>query len=215
MQADQTARRTLDLVEEWAPKKAYGHEREFQSELQTFLDERLNESGGFGPQQSHAVSTERGRSNGDVVVDDSVGIELKRDLSNSQVDRLTGQIEKYRDEYDSVIICACGIDDMDGWRRLQQNYENAGFGMMNPTQAPVSFVHKKKEDYGTGRSQSESVMGSSTNPVEGGVGGFASDFDNELDDLLGDPEDTPEIIQVMIVLAMVAVLLYTAYLLVF
>jgi len=81
----------LNLVEQWVPSEEYDHENKYQSELQDYLDEALNEqSGGLGLGMGtgggggHVVSTERGTSYGDVVVDDAIGIELKRNFSNSQ-----------------------------------------------------------------------------------------------------------------------------------
>lgn len=141
-----------DQVEYWVPNKAYGHERKFQSELQDVLDHRLNEaksSDPFGLDNGgdHVVSTERGKSYADIAVDDLVGIELKRDLSNSQTKKLRGQIEDYLDNYNYVIVCACGIDDMDGWRELKNKYEGqVGMGLENG--GGVAFVHKQKENYG-------------------------------------------------------------------
>ena len=143
----------MEKVEYWVPAEAYGHERKFQSELQSFLDKELNSDNGMGldpslNQGDHAVSTERGTSKGDVVVDDIVGIELKRDLSNSQTKKLRGQIESYLDNYNYVIVCACGINDMDGWRELKNKYgrsQGMGVGMES---AEVAFVHKKKENFG-------------------------------------------------------------------
>lgn len=142
----------LDSVEYWVPKKAYGHERKFQSELQEFLDEDLNSGKnemavGVGTNGgTHVVSTEHGKSKGDVVVDDIVGIELKRDLSNNQTKKLRGQIESYLDNYDYVIACACGISDMDGWRELKKKYEG-NQGLLGGS-SQVSFVHKRKENFG-------------------------------------------------------------------
>jgi hypothetical protein len=80
----------LDLVKQWVPSQVHDHENKYQSELQTYLDERLNDQGGgtglgleMGGGGGHVVSTERGTSYGDVVIDDTVGIELKRDFTNS------------------------------------------------------------------------------------------------------------------------------------
>lgn len=147
----------LDSVEYWVPSKAYGHERKFQSELQDYLDEGLNSGSGMGMdlgmgQGEHVVSTERGKSKGDVVVDDFIGIELKRDLSNSQTKKLRGQIESYLDNYNYVIACACGIDDMDGWRELKNKYEGGqgmGLGLgLDGGGGEIAFVHKRKENFG-------------------------------------------------------------------
>lgn len=151
----QTFDQVIELVDAWIPQKAYGHERKFQSELQEYLDTQLNEKsngggmaalGGIGNQRDLPVSTERGKAKADVVVDDLVGIELKRDLTNSQRKKLDGQIKDYLREYPYVIVCACGIEDMDGWRRLKNEYEGQqGFGM---DQQEVVFIHKRKENYG-------------------------------------------------------------------
>jgi hypothetical protein len=149
----QTVDLDIELVDEWIPQKAYGHERKFQSELQEYLDQQLNENqnqGGMpalgGEPRDLPVSTERGKSVADVVVDDRVGIELKRDLSNSQTKKLRGQINEYLQEYPFVIACACGIEDSDGWRRLKNDLEGqSGFGM---NQQEVVFIHKLKENFG-------------------------------------------------------------------
>lgn len=145
-----------DLVEYWVPRKAYAHERKFQSELQDFLDHHLNETGGsdllggnIGGGHEHVIATERGKSYADIVVDDAVGVELKRDLTNSQRKKLRGQIEDYLENYRFVIVCACGIEDMDGWRELKNKYEGAqGLGIGLEGGGEIAFIHKEKENYG-------------------------------------------------------------------
>jgi len=72
----------------------------------------------------------------------------KRDLSNSQNKKLRGQIEDYLDHYNYVIVCACGIDDMSGWRKLKKKYSQGNLGF-NPQS--VVFIHKKKDNYGKER----------------------------------------------------------------
>lgn len=67
------ARRVSELVEQWNPSQVYDHENKYQTELQQYLDEQLNEQGGMGLGMGgggggHVVSTERGVSRGDVVV---------------------------------------------------------------------------------------------------------------------------------------------------
>jgi len=142
----------LNLVEGWVPEKAYGHERKFQDELQDYLDTQLNEQShgvlDMGQQQDDVVEKEHGSSKADVAVNESIGIELKRNLSNSQTKKLRGQIEDYLDNYPFVIVCACGIDDVDGWRDLKNKYSGMqGLGM---NQQEVTFVWKKKDNFGTG-----------------------------------------------------------------
>ncbi len=139
-------RRTREAVESWVPGDTYEHERGFQQDLQHHLDETLNRGGMLGSSGTHVVEREHGRVNADLAVDDTVGIELKRNFTNSQAKKLRGQIEEYRNEYDGVIVCACGIDDMSGWRRLQRDYTDREMGM--EMKAPVRFVHKPTAEMG-------------------------------------------------------------------
>lgn len=144
-QGQQLFRDALQEVKNWIPSKAYGHERDFQDELQDYLDERLNTGGGMmGQQQDVPVEKEHGKSKADLAIDDTVGIEMKRDLSNSQNKKLRGQIESYLDNYNYVIVCACGIKDKSGWRKLKKKYE----GTQGIEGGEVAFVWKKKENYG-------------------------------------------------------------------
>lgn len=157
----------LDLVKRWTPSQVYDHERKYQSELQDYLDEQLNEQGGgmglgMGGGGGHVVSTERGTAYGDVVVDDVVGVELKRDFSNSQKKKLRGQLEDYGDSYDYVIACACGIEDMDGWRELENKFSNQQRGVMDMTE--FAFVYKRRDDMGSGH-------GGGDDGILGGDGG--------------------------------------------
>jgi len=145
-----------DLVQRWTPSEVYDHERKYQSELQEYLDEALNEGGGGmgidlgGGGGGHAVSTERGTSYGDVVVDDTVGIELKRNFSNSQKRKLRGQLEDYGDNYDVVVACTCGIEDTDGWHEVEQKFSAQNRGIMDQTE--FKFEIKRRENFGTDNS---------------------------------------------------------------
>jgi hypothetical protein len=182
----QLAREVSSAVQEWTPSEAYGHESKFQNELQEYLDKRLNSGGNMiGPDEDVVVEREHGNVNGDVVVNGDIGIEMKRDLSNSQTKKLRGQIEEYQKEYTHVIATACGIDDIDGWRKLKNDYGNQVGMDMNPDNAPVKFIHKKKSNYGKGDSaddyertgsggQSGAELDEMVNVIEDGVKGYQS-----------------------------------------
>lgn len=151
----------LDLVKRWNPSQVHGHENKYQSELQDYLDEELNSQGsgmglGMSGSGGHVVSTERGTAYGDVVVDDVVGVELKRNFSNSQKKKLRGQLEDYADSYDYVIACACGIEDMDGWRELENKLSSQQRGVMDMTE--FAFVVKRRDDMGSGHSGNDGGM---------------------------------------------------------
>lgn len=155
----------IGLVEDWIPSKEYGHEKEFQKELQSFLEAELNENQESGlmasPSQNYEISRERGTSRADIAINDEIGIEMKRDFSNSQEKKLKGQVEDQLGNYNFVIVCACGIEDMDGWNRLRNEYEGQqGMGM---EMKQVEFIHKKKKNYGEERKDQ------SQDPLSGGI----------------------------------------------
>jgi len=104
-----------------------------------------------GNQRDIPVSKEHGKSKADIAVDDSVGIEMKRELSNSQTKKLRGQIEDYLDNYSYVIVLACGIKDKDGWRKLKNKYQ----GQQGFDGGQVEFIWKKKESYGKELNESQ------------------------------------------------------------
>ncbi|WP_232703514.1 hypothetical protein [Halobacterium wangiae] len=147
----------VQAIEQWIPSQEYDHERKFQSELQDYLDEALNSSGTLlgGGGGGVEVSTERGMSRADLAINDQIGIEMKRNLSNSQTKKLKGQIDDQREEYESVIVVACGIDDMDGWRRVQNKIQRDSIGL----QSPVHFIYKPREKYGSDPSRQNSSGG--------------------------------------------------------
>jgi hypothetical protein len=153
---NQLGRDVFRHVEAWAPEEVYDHERKFQSDLQEYLDDALNSGRGGGGLGlggggggGHVVSTERGTAYGDVVVDDRVGIELKRAFSNSQKKKLRGQLEDYADNYEFVIACACGVQDMDGWRELENIFTGRQQPMMDATE--FAFVVVPESEMGGGR----------------------------------------------------------------
>lgn len=141
-----------NLVQQWTPPGVYDHENKYQSELQDYLDEQLNSDPGglgmgMGGNASYTVSTERGTAYGDVVVNDTVGIELKRNFSNDQKRKLRGQLEDYGDNYDFVIACACGIEDTDGWREVEKKFSRQQ-GLMDATE--FRFIVKRRDEFGDG-----------------------------------------------------------------
>ena len=153
-QGNQTYQKVVDLVHAWRPSQDYGHESKFQKELAEFLDEQLNnqDSGmmggimGGGGGDNYVVGRERGNARGDIVIDDTVGIEMKRHFSNSQKRKLRGQLEDYADNYPYVIALACGVDDMDGWREVENKFSRGrGMGL---NQTEFTFIIKSRDNFG-------------------------------------------------------------------
>jgi len=156
------------LVEAWIPQRAYRTEGKFRDDLMQFLDTELNDNGGglIAPQrQTFAVRKERGRARADITVDDEVGIELKRDVTNSGLRRLRDQIHDYRDDYPYVVICACGLKQTGKWNELKQEYEGSqGMGLGFGPSSTIRFVEKVKDgrEIRSSRSNKNSIDGFGT-----------------------------------------------------
>lgn len=190
-------KQTHELVKDWVPEENHDREYDYQQDLQQYLDTQLNSGGMLDQQSTHVVETEHGQQNADIAVDDTVAIELKRDLTNSDTKKLRGQIDAYQREYDGVIACACGIDDMSGWRRLQNDFANDPMDMgMDPNTAPVRFVHKPTSEMGAQRS--EGARGNTD--ISGEIGG-------ELD--FEDMTPAQQIFMLLVLLVGVGYILFT------
>ena len=100
----------VSAVEEWQPRKRYQKEIAYSNDLRDFLINRLNSSTGFfGPSERVIVKRESGRNLCDIAVNDKIGIELKRNLDKlSKVDRLAGQLGRFKKDYNAIIIVLVG-----------------------------------------------------------------------------------------------------------
>jgi hypothetical protein len=159
-------RRVIDEIEAWVPSQDYGHESKFQNELKDFLDERLNDSdtGAMGRNREIPIYREHGHVNADLAVDGVIGVEMKRNLDNSQAKKLRGQIESYLEHYNFVIIVACGIQDTSHWRDLKNKYES----QRRSSDGYVKFIWKKRDKFGTdpNDSQTQEQIQSDANDTE-------------------------------------------------
>lgn len=155
----------VNLVESWVPEKDYSHEKRFQRDLHNYLEEQLEAKGsgfinlGMQNRQEDYVEAEDNKSLCDLAVNDNIGIELKRDFSRSSFDRAVGQIERHKENYDYVIVCTCGVDDLSSWNKLKNKFSNKGMNIRLQQGTPVVFVRKKKENYGKDSSSNQGGLG--------------------------------------------------------
>lgn len=111
----------LRLVRVWKPKGRYRSEDGYRDDLKEFLRESLNRPSSFaiGPQRRIKVTSESGRHLCDIAVNDQVGIELKKDLNKlAEVDRLIGQLSRYKRQYSSLIVVLVGNLGKDNYEDL-------------------------------------------------------------------------------------------------
>lgn len=114
----------IDQIYDWSPKK-FNNENQYRDNLLAFLRERLNQASFFSYGKI-LITPEHGRGLCDVCVGGKIGIELKKDLNNkAKVDRLLGQIQRYRKEYEDLVIVLVGRTNLNSLDDLK--YHIAGF----------------------------------------------------------------------------------------
>jgi hypothetical protein len=64
------------------------------------------------------VTEEKGESNIDLLVNETIGIELKKDPSTSEYDRLLGQMIRHLMIYDFLVVVVCDISSEDRYREF-------------------------------------------------------------------------------------------------
>lgn len=118
----------LSVVKNWEPKARYPTEAGYRDDLAKYLREELNRSGPFDiRQRRHKVKMEHGRSLAGIAVDEKVGIELKKDLKTRPVvDRLSGQVRRFRNNYSDVIVVLCGKISEEAYDEVLELERNPG-----------------------------------------------------------------------------------------
>ena len=149
---EELAQEVAAALGEWTPTQAYEQEAAFRDELHAYLDARLNAGGGkiLDTGGNFVVERAYGELECDVVVSDTIGITIRRDLTAEQIDQLAGRIREYQKAYTHVAIIACGSIDGDNWEKLQNTYPNQRGLNNNPDSTPVMFLRRREPNYGKG-----------------------------------------------------------------
>jgi len=67
----------------------------------------------------------------DIRVGSDTGIEIKHDPGPSELDRLSGQLDRYQDEFRTVIVFCFGEPHQSRWAKLTDNYRHVTFIQMD------------------------------------------------------------------------------------
>ncbi|MEF8774177.1 MAG: hypothetical protein V5A37_05620 [Halobacteriales archaeon] len=149
---DQQLHETVrELVEYWIPGEGLD-EAAVTGALQRYLDRRLAEVNGDAPMgmnrggsHAHVVSREYGDRYADLVVDDAVGVVVRCGLTAGRATRLRHRLRDHVEAYPSVVVCVCGIEAADGWRRLRDAFDDEqGVGLWLPDGGRIAFVPKRR-----------------------------------------------------------------------
>ncbi|QYZ79258.1 hypothetical protein E2N92_07315 [Methanofollis formosanus] len=156
---------TIGAINRWTPEKNYRKEDGYRDDLIQYLRERLNQESPFSNRKV-TIQPESGRSLCDIVVDRSIGIELKKDLKEkAKVDRALGQLHRYWGQYHDIIIVLVGNTDPNKYDDLREQIsdfvDRNGDYSFNPKKIRVIDKTPKNRKKRTKTSQNRTQMGSS------------------------------------------------------
>lgn len=109
--AEKKNRKFYEIVEkinEWKPDRKRALEEGYKIELRNHLEKYFD------------VEEEVGESNADLVIDGKYPIELKKDPSLSEYDRLLGQMIRHNKQYGNAIAVITSISSEDRYKKFQK-----------------------------------------------------------------------------------------------
>lgn len=106
----------VQIIHEWVPAKRHRIEEGYQTELQSLLEFK----------HDFKVKEEAGASQVDILVENEIPIELKKNPDKGAFDRLTGQIDRHIEAYGKLIVVVCQLATRDLFNeyknRLEERY---------------------------------------------------------------------------------------------
>lgn len=95
----------IELIEGWNPQ-IFSNEKDYQKSLYEYLS-NLQDTGTI--RKERRILRERGTNQADIVIDDIIAIEIKKDLKHQpEVDRCVAQIKRMKNEYNFVLVIIVG-----------------------------------------------------------------------------------------------------------
>ncbi|NPD87379.1 MAG: hypothetical protein HGN29_01565 [Asgard group archaeon] len=111
---DEELHEIADIISNWVPDMRYIHEEGYQAELSSLL--KLKH--GF------KVQKEVGATQIDILVNDTIPIELKKNPNRGDFDRLSGQIIRNIDTYGKLIVVICQLETQELFMEYKSSLGN-------------------------------------------------------------------------------------------
>ena len=96
---------TIAKINEWHPQRKRFNEEGYKIELRAFLQKN-----------SFNIQEEKGESNIDLLVNNSIAVELKKDPSTADYDRLIGQMARHLMNHKFLVVVICDISNEDRYK---------------------------------------------------------------------------------------------------
>lgn len=97
--------KSITKISEWKPQRKRFNEEGYKIELRAFLQDN-----------NLLVEEEKGDSNIDLLINKTVAVELKKDPTTSEYDRLFGQIARHLMLYKYLVVVICDISNEDRYK---------------------------------------------------------------------------------------------------
>jgi hypothetical protein len=97
--------RIKEILKKWSPDRTYKNESGYQGELYSF----------FKHKHKFKIRQEAGKSRADILVGDCVSVEIKKNPSSADYDRLYGQIMRQKREFGDVVVLVFDIKNEDAY----------------------------------------------------------------------------------------------------
>ncbi len=127
-ESEKTQEAVINAIKEWIPSIRYPKEVGYQAELSNILEHKYH----------FFIEREAGPSLADILVDGKLPIELKKNPKLTDLDRLSGQVDRHIENYQTciVVICDPGARDqlLKSQRRIESRYA--------ASDGEVIFIHK-------------------------------------------------------------------------
>lgn len=103
-----------DIIHKWVPDRRYSTEEGYQAELSSLLKHKH----GFKTQN------EVGTTQIDILVNDTIPIELKKNPKRGDFDRLSGQIIRNINAYGTLIVVICQLETQELFMEYKNSLKN-------------------------------------------------------------------------------------------
>jgi len=111
---DEELSKLVNIIEQWIPDRRYKGEEGYQVELSSLLKHKH----GF------KVQNEVGSTQIDILVNDTIPIELKKNPKRGDFDRLSGQIIRNIDAYGKLIVVVCQLETKELFLEYRNSLNN-------------------------------------------------------------------------------------------
>ena len=102
-----------EIIQNWVPARRYKTEEGYQTELRTVLEHKYE----------YIVQDEAGPTQVDILVNDSIPIELKKNPKRDDFDRLSGQVDRNIELYGKIIVVICQLETRDLFIEYKNRFE--------------------------------------------------------------------------------------------